>query len=97
MKEQIEKGNNKKQRTTNLLCPKACVLNQLDDDRLTLLFIKKDILSFSSTWSQLSQRTVTGHSLSAGLAVCFLALESLLDSLQAMVILKFMLRKVEKS
>ena len=43
----------KKEKETDsekLLCPKACVLNQLDDDRSTLLFVKKDILSFSSTW-----------------------------------------------
>ncbi len=28
--------NEKTQEQENLLCPKACVLNQLDDDRLAL-------------------------------------------------------------
>ena len=30
-----------------LVCPKACVLNQLDDDRLALFSLWNPILSFS--------------------------------------------------
>ncbi len=41
--------NKPRRESKKLLCPKACVLNQLDDDNVTLLFTEKAILSFSST------------------------------------------------
>jgi hypothetical protein len=44
----------------NLLCPKACVLNQLDDDRLALFSLWNPILSFSS---QIDSRSHLQHHL----------------------------------
>jgi hypothetical protein len=39
--------NEKTQEQEKLLCPKACVLNQLDDDRLAIFSLWIPILSFS--------------------------------------------------
>jgi hypothetical protein len=47
MKRENKIENEKTQELKNLLCPKACVLNQLDDDRLVLFSLWNPILSFS--------------------------------------------------
>ena len=60
MNEENKIENEKTQEQENLLCPKACVLNQLDDDGLALFSLWKPILSFSS---QIDSRSHLQHHL----------------------------------
>jgi hypothetical protein len=43
----MKKENERINEQEKLVCPKACVLNQLDDDRLALFSLWNPILSFS--------------------------------------------------
>ena len=47
MNQKNKKEKIKTQEPKKLLCPKACVLNQLDDDRLALSHERTLFLSFS--------------------------------------------------
>jgi hypothetical protein len=52
--------NKPKRESKKLLCPKACVLNQLDDDRLNLSLNLPD--STLDQWSTVQSLRIQSHS-----------------------------------